>query len=120
MGTSPPSGHALLVTERLGRGGGGPAGAAAGACAHAKAHADTMGIPEKKTRCITFISFLLERILFRRQLERLAVDGKRRTFPTFPVSNVHKTASVTVEYARPLVNKANRAGMWDSANVEVF
>jgi hypothetical protein len=55
MGTSPPSGHALLVTDRLGRGGGGPGVPAAGACAISIAQDDITAIPESTTRCVIFI-----------------------------------------------------------------
>jgi hypothetical protein len=61
MGTSPPSGHALLVTDRFGRGGGGPPGGGppAGACAITIAQDATSAIPESQARCCNFILMFL-------------------------------------------------------------
>jgi hypothetical protein len=58
MGTSPPSGHAGLVTDSPGRGGGGPPGAApppAGACAITTAQDEIRAIPESNARCVVLI-----------------------------------------------------------------
>jgi hypothetical protein len=51
------------VTEKLGRGGGGPPGGPpAGACASASVQVDRTAIPENETRCMLFIlNFLLVR-----------------------------------------------------------
>jgi hypothetical protein len=59
IGTSPPSGHAGLVTDNTGRGGGGPPGAApaGGACAITTAQDEMRAIPDSNARCMVFIRF---------------------------------------------------------------
>jgi hypothetical protein len=63
MGTSPPSGHAGLVTENTRRGGAGPR-PPAGACAMTTAQHDSTTLAENRLRWITFIRILVLKKMF--------------------------------------------------------
>jgi hypothetical protein len=62
MGTSPPSGHAVVVTQNTGRGG---AAARPAGCASATADDDIMMIAETRALCIVFISSVSPQADFR-------------------------------------------------------